>query len=97
MIIQLNLKNLFTNTSKHFPQREVVYKDKLRYNYKKFFERVSGLAAGLEQIGVKQGDVVAVIDWDTNRYLESYFAIPMMGAILHTVNIRYPPEIIYIQ
>jgi fatty-acyl-CoA synthase len=35
---------------------------------------------------------VAVIDFDTNRYLEAYFAIPMMGAVLHTVNIRLPSE-----
>lgn len=92
---QLNLKNLFVNVPRNFPNREIVYKNKERYTYKRFFERVAGLAAGLDQIGVKQGDVVAVIDWDTNRYLEAYFAVPMMGAILHTVNIRYPPEIIY--
>ena len=38
--------------------------------------------------GVEQGDVVAVMDWDSHRYLEAYFAIPMMGAVLQTVNVR---------
>ena len=42
--------------------------------------------------GVKPGDTVAVMDWDTPRYLECFFAIPMIGAILHTVNIRLSPE-----
>ncbi|MBE01675.1 MAG: long-chain fatty acid--CoA ligase [Euryarchaeota archaeon] len=42
--------------------------------------------------GVKPGDTVAVMDWDTLRYLECFFAIPMIGAILHTVNVRLSPE-----
>ncbi len=55
-------------------------------------DRVNGLASGLENLGVKMGSKVAVVDVDTNRYLEAYFAVPMMGAVLHTVNIRLPPE-----
>ncbi len=70
---------------------EIVY-GKTRYTWSRLFERVNGLAAGLAQIGVKPGSVVAVIDVDTNRYLEAYYAVPMMGAILHTVNVRLPPE-----
>lgn len=43
-------------------------------------------------MGVGAGSKVAVVDIDTNRYLEAYYAVPMMGAILHTVNVRLPPE-----
>ena len=43
-------------------------------------------------MGVRQGTKVGVVDVDTNRYLELYYAVPMMGAILHTVNVRLPPE-----
>src|SRR5260370_26320095 len=43
-------------------------------------------------MGVRKGDPVAVMDWDTPRYLESFFAIPMIGAVLQTVNVRLPPE-----
>src|SRR5260370_25130019 len=43
-------------------------------------------------MGVRKGDPVAVMDWDTPRYLESFFAIPMIGAVLQTVNIRLPSE-----
>ena len=38
------------------------------------------------------GDTVAVMDWDGHRYLECFFAVPMMGAILHTINVRLSPE-----
>lgn len=57
-----------------------------------FYSRIRKLAAGLQGMGVQRGSKVAVIDFDTNRYLEAYFAIPMMGAVMHTVNIRLPPE-----
>ena len=43
-------------------------------------------------MGVGKGTKVGVVDIDTNRYLEAYYAIPMMGAVLHTVNVRLPPD-----
>jgi len=46
----------------------------------------------LRRFGVGRGDVVAIMDWDTHRYLESFFAVPMLGATLHTVNIRLSPS-----
>jgi fatty-acyl-CoA synthase len=57
-----------------------------------FYKRVHKLANLLASIGVQQGDMVAVMDWDSHRYLEHYFAVPMMGAILHTINIRLSPD-----
>ncbi len=81
----LNLRNLFVNTAKNFSDTEIVYRDKRKYTYSKFFQRVNGLASGLREIGVKEGDTVAVIDWDTDKYLEAYYAVPMMGAVLHIV------------
>ena len=47
-------------------------------------------------LGAQHGTTVAVMDWDSHRYLESYFAIPMMGATLFTVNVRLSPhQIVY--
>jgi acyl-CoA synthetase (AMP-forming)/AMP-acid ligase II len=43
-------------------------------------------------LGVGPGDTVGVMDWDSHRYLECCFAVPMMGAVLHTVNVRLPAE-----
>ncbi len=74
------------------PDQEIVYRDKVRYTYRDFGERVSKLANMLKKLGVKEGDVVAVMDWDSHRYLECFFGVPMMGAVLHTINIRLSPE-----
>ena len=60
--------------------------------YRQFRERVRRLAAALLGLGVKPGDTVAVIDWDSHRYLECFYAVPMIGAVLHTVNVRLSPE-----
>jgi fatty-acyl-CoA synthase len=46
----------------------------------------------LQELGVGPGSTVAVMDWDSHRYLECFFAVPMMGAVLHTINIRLSPE-----
>ena len=64
----------------------------MRYDYTTLFSRVGRLASGLAAIGVKAGDTVAVMNWDNHRYLECFFAIPMMAAILHTINVRLSPE-----
>jgi len=63
-----------------------------RFSYRQIRERIGRLAAGLASIGVGHGDTVAVMDWDNHRYLECFFAVPMMGAVLHTVNIRLSAE-----
>ncbi len=60
--------------------------------YSDFHARVGRLASALDRIGLGQGATIAVMDWDSLRYLECFFAIPMIGATLHTVNIRLSPE-----
>ena len=92
----LLIKHLLHSPLVRSPDKEIVYRDLRRHTYRTFRDRVGRLASGLNQIGVKSGDVVAVMDWDSHRYHECYFAIPMMGAILQTVNVRLSHEqIIY--
>ena len=55
-------------------------------------ERVERLAAGLQRLGVREGDRVATFAWNTQEHQEAYFAVPCMGAVLHTLNIRLFPE-----
>ena len=74
------------------PDQEIVYADKKRMSYRDLSQRVNRLASALTNLGVKPGDTVAVMDWDSHRYLECFFAIPMMGAVLHTINVRLSPE-----
>ncbi len=93
--LQLTIGNLLKDAEIRHPDREIVY-GKERYSYSKFGERARRIASGLlNKVGVHEGDVVAVLDWDSMRYMEAYFAVPMAGAVLHTVNIRYPPEVLY--
>ena len=72
--------------------QEIVYADVMRYRYRDFFARLPRLANVLHSLGVRFGDTVAMMDWDSHRYLECYFAVPMMGAVLQTVNVRLSHE-----
>jgi fatty-acyl-CoA synthase len=89
---QLLIKNILQAPIQDDPNQEIVYAGTLRFTYTQFRERVARLAAALLAQGVKPGDTVAVMDYDSHRYLECYFAIPMIGAVLHTINIRLSPE-----
>ncbi len=62
------------------------------WSYRALHERVARLGALLVAQGLGAGKTVAVMDWDTPRYLECFFAIPMVGATLHTINIRLSSE-----
>ncbi|SAK97006.1 AMP-dependent synthetase and ligase [Caballeronia temeraria] len=84
----LLIKQLLHTTFVQAPNQEIVYRGRLRMTYSTLRERIARLANGLSGIGVCHGSTVAVMDWDSHRYLECYFAVPMMGAILQTVNVR---------
>jgi fatty-acyl-CoA synthase len=88
----LLIKHLLHAPMTQSADQEIVYRDLSRYTYRELRERIGRLASGLTSKGVRRGDVVGVLDWDSHRYLESYFAIPMLGATLQTVNIRLSPE-----
>jgi fatty-acyl-CoA synthase len=88
----LLIKNILRTPLIYYPDREIVYRDQMQYTYRELNRRVQRLANALETLGVQQGDTVAVMEWDSHRYLECFLAVPMMGAVLHTINIRLPPE-----
>ena len=88
----LLIKRLLMSGARYEKTREIIYRDKLRYTYPTLIERVARLANVLTEAGVKAGDTVAVMDWDSHRYLECMFAIPMIGAVIHTINVRLSPE-----
>lgn len=92
----LLIKSLLAQSLNYEPQREIVYRDLYRMNYVEFNQRVRRLANVLTDLGAQPGDTVAVLDWDSHRYLECYFAVPGMGAIIHTINVRLSPaQILY--
>ena len=88
----LLIKNLLLAPLRQPTQNHIHYRDTSRYDYATFGQRVARLGSSLVGLGVKHGDTVAVMDWDTPRYLECFFAIPMVGAVLQTVNVRLSPE-----
>jgi fatty-acyl-CoA synthase len=63
-----------------------------RYTYGEFAERVDRLAGALRGLGVGAGDRVGTFAWNSHRHLELYWAAPLLGAVLHTVNIRLPAQ-----
>lgn len=68
-----------------------------RYTYRDYYDRVVRLAGALVKHGVRPGDRVATLAWNHYRHLELYLAVPLAGAVLHTVNLRLSAaEIAYI-
>jgi fatty-acyl-CoA synthase len=89
--VPLTIARILAQGVARAPAQEIVCGN-VRLSYAKLDERVRRLASALAALGVAPGDTVAVMDWDSHRYLESFFAVPMMGAVLHTVNVRISPE-----
>ncbi|QKR00232.1 long-chain fatty acid--CoA ligase [Metallosphaera tengchongensis] len=89
----LTIDKILDYGSTVYGNKEIVYRDLRKYTFSSFRKNVESLASSLQKIGVKPGDKVAVVDWDTDVYMTAYYAVPMIGAVLHTVNIRYPPEV----
>jgi fatty-acyl-CoA synthase len=61
-------------------------------SYARIAENAERLAAALARLGVRAGDAVATFCWNHQEHLEAYFAVPAMGAVLHTLNIRLFPH-----
>ena len=88
----LLIKQLLNRAKTVSQEQEIIYADKKRFTYSEFFTRINRLANVLAGLNLATGDIVAVMDWDSHRYLESYFAVPMSQYILQTVNIRLSPD-----
>ena len=73
-----------TFTGEHTPTRHATFAA--------IAERADRLASALTRLGVQPGDRVATFSWNSQEHLEIYFAVPSMGAVLHTLNIRLFPE-----
>jgi fatty-acyl-CoA synthase len=87
----LTLQSILERSRTIYPKKEVVTRQAAgmhRYTYRDMHARVMRLAGVLRELGIKPGDRVATFAWNTYRHLELYFAIPCVGAVLHTLNIR---------
>jgi fatty-acyl-CoA synthase len=73
-------------------QREAVVDGDLRLTYEQFFDRCDRWSAALQALGVGQGDRVATIAPNTHAQLESFYAVPQLGAVLVPINYRLTPQ-----
>jgi fatty-acyl-CoA synthase len=90
---QLLIGRLLEQPLQYKPDAEIVYRDQSRYTYRDLYQRVCRLANLLTgPLGVQPGETVGILDYDSHRFLEAYFAIPMIGAVLHTINFRHAEE-----
>jgi len=97
----LTLSTIFRRGEALFRKREIVTRlaDRSihRYTFGDFASRTRRLAGALCRLGVRPGDRVATLGWNHSQHLEAYFAVPIMGGVLHTLNLRlHPEELAYI-
>ena len=91
----LTVQHMLWRIERLFDKKEIVSKREEvlhRYTYTDLARRTHQLANVLTRLGVKQGDRVATLAWNNYRHLELYYAIPCMGAVLHTLNLRLFPD-----
>jgi fatty-acyl-CoA synthase len=96
----LTLRHAFNRAVRMFSRKEIVTRTDdgvHRYTYKEWGKRTAQLAHALHNAGYKDGDRIATFGWNTYRHLELYFAVPCIGAVLHTLNIRlFAEQLVYI-
>src|SRR6202023_2131354 len=91
MDFPLTLQHAFDRAVRLFSKKEIVTQMDSglhRYTFREWGKRTMQLANALNRAGVKEGDRIATFGWNTYRHLELYFAIPCLGAVLHTLNLR---------
>jgi fatty-acyl-CoA synthase len=101
MPFPLTLTHLLERAYRYFPRNEIVSRRPdgtlHRYTWSDAYARTGKLAHALARLDVRPGDRVATLAWNHYRHLEAYFAVPMMGAVVHTLNLRlHPTELTYI-
>ncbi|KML06077.1 long-chain fatty acid--CoA ligase [Rossellomorea marisflavi] len=96
----LLLTAMMERAEKFYPEKHIVSRTESgihRFTYKEWGKRTRRLGSVLKDLGVEEGDKVGTLAWNHHRHLEAYFAIPCIGAVLHTINIRLSPQhIVYI-
>lgn len=93
---QLNTTTLIRHAARTHPEQEIVYRTAgggwERYTYGDCYARICRSANALRKLGVCPGDRVGVLDWNSRRHFESYYAIPGLGAVMLQMNLRLGAE-----
>jgi fatty-acyl-CoA synthase len=89
---RLLLGEVVARDARKFPDKEAVIYGDTRLTYRQFNARINRLAHALMDIGIKKGEHVAILSFNSNQYLESYFALAKMGAVAVPLNFRLHAE-----
>ena len=96
MSTPLSLNHLLERAGRLFHDNTIVSrlpdKSLRRHSYGEYYRRTRALAAALQGLGLQKGDRVATLCWNHHAHLECYFGIPAAGGVMHTLNLRLPPE-----
>ncbi len=96
MNVPLTVPSILQRAERFFADREIVSRlhdgTLHRTTYGELAKRVARLQTALLELGVRPGDRVASFAWNSYRHLELYFAVPSIGAVLHTINVRLARE-----
>ncbi len=96
MDFELTLDAVLRRAEQHFYKKEIVTRlpDKSfhRYTYGDMVKRTKQLALALRRLGIKPDEAVGTLCWNHYQHFEAYFAIPIIGSILHTLNLRLHPD-----
>lgn len=95
MVTPLTMTQMIQRAERYFPKKQVVSRTESgiqRFTYKQIAERTRRLADALTKLGIQKGERVGTLAWNHHRHLEAYFAIPCIGSVLHTINIRLSPQ-----
>lgn len=71
-----------------FPDKLAVVDDDMMLTYAEFYRRCRSMASALSNIGIKAGDTVSLLCFNTHELLESHYSVPMIGAVLNALNTR---------
>jgi fatty-acyl-CoA synthase len=91
----LTITDILRRGAQVYPESQVVSfegEDSRRGTFAQVAERAARLAGALKRLGIQSGDRVGTLSWNHQEHLEAYFAVPCMGAVLHTLNLRLDPE-----
>ncbi|WP_428542630.1 acyl-CoA synthetase [Rhodopila sp.] len=86
--VPLSPVSFLTRSARIWPDRVAVIHGERRFTYAQFLERARRLASALAQAGVGKGDTVAIMAPNTPHMLEAHYAVPMLGAVLCSINVR---------
>ena len=92
--VPLSPLTFLERTKDIYPNYESVVYESRKYTWKDTYERCVKFASALDKIGIKTGDTVSIMAFNTPEIFEAHYSIPMVGAVINAINTRLDPKTI---